>query len=135
MYYFPHCITVSTSTLAMGVNLPAHLVVVKSTQHYAGGMYREYSETQILQMIGRAGRPQFDTTATAVIMTKHKTKVVLNQELFPFKIIIMITANIKQVMKHCVHKQMYTYRQTPTTSTIDKKTFYNLRYVNEIFSL
>eukprot|EP00057_Strongylocentrotus_purpuratus_P010440 XP_011664914.1 PREDICTED: probable ATP-dependent DNA helicase HFM1 [Strongylocentrotus purpuratus] len=67
-------VLMSTSTLAMGVNLPAHLVVVKSTQHYAGGMYREYSETQILQMIGRAGRPQFDTSATAVIMTKHKTK-------------------------------------------------------------
>ena len=26
-------------------------------------------------MIGRAGRPQFDTSATAVIMTKNATKV------------------------------------------------------------
>ena len=59
----------------MGVNLPAHLVVVKSTQHYVSGMYCEYTETQILQMIGRAGRPQFDTSATAVIMTKHENKV------------------------------------------------------------
>lgn len=42
----------------MGVNLPAHLVVVKSTMHYVGGMFEEYSETDILQMIGRAGRPQ-----------------------------------------------------------------------------
>lgn len=49
---------VTTSTLAMGVNLPAHLVVIKSTMHYAGGMFEEYSETDILQMIGRAGRPQ-----------------------------------------------------------------------------
>lgn len=49
---------VSTSTLAMGVNLPAHLVVIKSTQHYVMGLYQEYTETQILQMIGRAGRPQ-----------------------------------------------------------------------------
>ncbi|TKC48508.1 hypothetical protein EI555_003109, partial [Monodon monoceros] len=62
------------STLAMGVNLPAHLVVIKSTMHYAGGMFEEYSETDILQMIGRAGRPQFDTTATAVIMTRLSTK-------------------------------------------------------------
>ncbi|ELT92384.1 hypothetical protein CAPTEDRAFT_102528 [Capitella teleta] len=65
---------VSTSTLAMGVNLPAHLVIVKSTQHYVMGVYQEYTESQILQMIGRAGRPQFDNTATAVIMTKHQTK-------------------------------------------------------------
>ncbi|XP_022085821.1 probable ATP-dependent DNA helicase HFM1 [Acanthaster planci] len=64
----------ATSTLAMGVNLPAHLVVVKSTQHYVSGMYCEYTETQILQMIGRAGRPQFDISATAVIMTKHENK-------------------------------------------------------------
>ncbi|XP_054836336.1 probable ATP-dependent DNA helicase HFM1 [Eublepharis macularius] len=64
----------TTSTLAMGVNLPAHLVVIKSTMHYAGGVFQEYSETDILQMIGRAGRPQFDTTATAVIMTRLNTR-------------------------------------------------------------
>ncbi|KAJ6655838.1 hypothetical protein lerEdw1_004703 [Lerista edwardsae] len=64
----------TTSTLAMGVNLPAHLVVIKSTMHYAGGMFQEYSETDILQMIGRAGRPQFDTAATAVIMTRLSTR-------------------------------------------------------------
>ncbi|GAB1289931.1 Probable ATP-dependent DNA helicase HFM1 [Apodemus speciosus] len=65
---------VTTSTLAMGVNLPAHLVIIKSTMHYTGGMFEEYSETDILQMIGRAGRPQFDTTATAVIMTRLSTR-------------------------------------------------------------
>ncbi|XP_060058042.1 probable ATP-dependent DNA helicase HFM1 isoform X2 [Erinaceus europaeus] len=64
----------TTSTLAMGVNLPAHLVIIKSTMHYAGGMFEEYSETDVLQMIGRAGRPQFDTTATAVIMTRLSTR-------------------------------------------------------------
>uniref|UniRef100_A0A8C1F3D8 DNA 3'-5' helicase n=1 Tax=Cyprinus carpio carpio TaxID=630221 RepID=A0A8C1F3D8_CYPCA len=64
----------TTSTLAMGVNLPAHLVVIKSTLHYVGGACEEYSEADLLQMIGRAGRPQFDTTATAVIMTRSQTK-------------------------------------------------------------
>lgn len=49
---------VTTSTLAMGVNLPAHLVVIKSTLHYVGGACEEYSEADLLQMIGRAGRPQ-----------------------------------------------------------------------------
>nr|CAD7425700.1 unnamed protein product [Timema monikensis] len=67
-------VLVTTSTLAMGVNLPAHLVIIKSTQQYVYGGYQEYSETQVLQMIGRAGRPQFDTSATAVIMTKENTK-------------------------------------------------------------
>ncbi|XP_072547111.1 probable ATP-dependent DNA helicase HFM1 [Salminus brasiliensis] len=64
----------TTSTLAMGVNLPAHLVVIKSTMHYAAGSCEEYSEADMLQMIGRAGRPQFDTSATAVIMTRTQTR-------------------------------------------------------------
>ncbi|XP_021346734.1 probable ATP-dependent DNA helicase HFM1 isoform X2 [Mizuhopecten yessoensis] len=68
-------VLVATSTLAMGVNLPAHLVILKATQHYNMGMLEEYSNTQVLQMIGRAGRPQFDTTATAVIMTKTQSKL------------------------------------------------------------
>ncbi|XP_037643041.1 probable ATP-dependent DNA helicase HFM1 isoform X3 [Sebastes umbrosus] len=64
----------TTRTLAMGVNLPAHLVVIKSTMQYVAGSCEEYSEADLLQMIGRAGRPQFDTSATAVIMTKFQTK-------------------------------------------------------------
>lgn len=51
-------ISVSTSTLSMGVNFPAHLVVIKSTSQYIAGCYKDYSDTQMLQMIGRAGRPQ-----------------------------------------------------------------------------
>uniref|UniRef100_A0A6G1SJS3 DNA 3'-5' helicase n=1 Tax=Aceria tosichella TaxID=561515 RepID=A0A6G1SJS3_9ACAR len=59
-----------TSTLAMGVNLPAHLVIIKNTSYYDEGKFKPYSESSLIQMIGRAGRPQFDTEATAVIMTK-----------------------------------------------------------------
>ena len=64
----------STSTLAVGVNLPAHLVIIKSTKMYNGRTYCEYSELDILQMIGRAGRPQFDTKGVAVIMTDPANK-------------------------------------------------------------
>jgi ATP-dependent DNA helicase HFM1/MER3 len=67
-------VLVTTSTLAMGVNLPAHLVIIKATQQYIGGAYKDYTETQILQMIGRAGRPQFDTSAVAIIMTKESQR-------------------------------------------------------------
>lgn len=58
----------------MGVNLPAHLVIIKSTQHYTSNGFEEYSESELLQMIGRAGRPQFDTSASAVIMTKMENR-------------------------------------------------------------
>ncbi|XP_050536817.1 probable ATP-dependent DNA helicase HFM1 isoform X2 [Daktulosphaira vitifoliae] len=67
-------VLVTTSTLAMGVNFPAHLVIIKSTEHYDFNEYKEYPQSQILQMIGRAGRPQYDETATAIIMTRNSTK-------------------------------------------------------------
>lgn len=57
-----------TSTLAVGVNLPARMVILKGTMHYNGRGYTECSDSELMQMIGRAGRPQFDTSATAVIL-------------------------------------------------------------------
>lgn len=65
----------TTSTLAQGVNLPARLVIIKSTYCYrgAGVGYEEYSQLEIDQMIGRAGRPGYDTKGVAVIMTENKS--------------------------------------------------------------
>lgn len=62
----------TTSTLSMGINLPARLVIIKSTQCYRGAMkgYQEYTRIEIEQMIGRAGRPPFDTEGTVLIMTQ-----------------------------------------------------------------
>nr|XP_024376302.1 DExH-box ATP-dependent RNA helicase DExH17-like isoform X8 [Physcomitrium patens] len=62
----------TTSTLAQGVNLPAHAVIIKSTQYYnkLKGCYVEYERSAILQMSGRAGRPQFDDSGVVVIMTR-----------------------------------------------------------------
>ncbi|KAI8609747.1 hypothetical protein BC830DRAFT_1233124 [Chytriomyces sp. MP71] len=61
----------TTSTLSVGVNLPAHLVVIKGTSAYRGSVYVEYSDLDILQMMGRAGRPKFDTSGVVVIMTTN----------------------------------------------------------------
>lgn len=71
----------ATSTLAMGVNLPAHLVIIKGTKAWRGGGagYQDLDKTSLLQMIGRAGRPGFDTAGTAVIMTDNKSKRAFEQ--------------------------------------------------------
>ncbi|EAW06934.1 putative DEAD/DEAH box DNA helicase (Mer3) [Aspergillus clavatus NRRL 1] len=61
-----------TSTLAVGVNLPCHLVIVKGTAGWQDGGCKEYSDLEIMQMLGRAGRPQFDDSAIAVIMTRKE---------------------------------------------------------------
>ncbi|EPE02414.1 dead deah box dna helicase [Ophiostoma piceae UAMH 11346] len=63
-----------TSTLAVGVNLPCHTVVLKGTMGYQNGKFAEYDEFELMQMIGRAGRPQFDTSATAIILTRSENR-------------------------------------------------------------
>ncbi|KAF5400579.1 hypothetical protein PHET_06138 [Paragonimus heterotremus] len=63
-----------TSTLSMGLNMPAHLVIIKNTEQLINGELKGYNSTQIAQMIGRAGRPQFDTEGVAVIMTSNELK-------------------------------------------------------------
>lgn len=58
------------------MNLPAHLVVIKSTAQYVHGQgsgTQNISGTSLRQMIGRAGRPQFDTRGVAVVMTHTDT--------------------------------------------------------------
>ncbi|KAH9079272.1 P-loop containing nucleoside triphosphate hydrolase protein [Lactarius deliciosus] len=61
-------VIVATSTLAVGVNLPAHIVVIKDVKIFQNGVSQEYSDLDIMQMIGRAGRPQFDKEGVAIIM-------------------------------------------------------------------
>ncbi|KAL1662116.1 Sec63 Brl domain-containing protein [Schizophyllum commune] len=62
-----------TATLAWGVNLPAHTVIIKGTQIYnpEKGRWTELSSQDVLQMLGRAGRPQYDTFGEGVIITNH----------------------------------------------------------------
>ena len=92
-----------TQTLALGVNLPARLVVVKGTTAYKErdsllffeqrslmsaddfsrkklkevflkawqDGWEEYDDLEMLQIMGRAGRPQFDSQGTAVILTEQ----------------------------------------------------------------
>lgn len=74
-----------TSTLAVGVNLPCHLVIIKNTVCWQEGGCQEYSDLEMMQMLGRAGRPQFDDKATAVILTRkervnHYEKLIAGSE-------------------------------------------------------
>lgn len=64
-----------TSTLAVGINLPCHTVVLKGTVCYQdGGQLGEYSDLEVMQMLGRAGRPQYEDSALAIILTRSKNK-------------------------------------------------------------
>ncbi|EIW72173.1 hypothetical protein TREMEDRAFT_70643 [Tremella mesenterica DSM 1558] len=60
-----------TSTLAWGVNLPAHAVVIKGTQVYdsSKGSFVDLSVLDVLQIFGRAGRPGYETSGVGYICT------------------------------------------------------------------
>ena len=62
-----------TATLAWGVNLPAAAVVIKGTQLYnpQEGKFVDLSILDVLQIFGRAGRPQFQDTGIGFICTTH----------------------------------------------------------------
>lgn len=66
-------VLVCTATLAWGVNLPAHTVIIKGTQVYSPekGSWVELSPQDVLQMLGRAGRPQFDSYGEGIIITSQ----------------------------------------------------------------
>ena len=69
-------VLVATATLAWGVNLPAHFVIVKGTEYYDGktSRYVDYPLTDVLQMLGRAGRPGFDTSGVGLVMVARDKK-------------------------------------------------------------
>jgi len=54
---------------AWGVNLPAKTVIIKGTQIYSPeqGKWVELSPQDILQMLGRAGRPYKNTSGEGII--------------------------------------------------------------------
>ncbi|KAG0141983.1 hypothetical protein CROQUDRAFT_98108 [Cronartium quercuum f. sp. fusiforme G11] len=62
-----------TATLAWGVNLPAYAVVIKGTQIYdaSKGSFVDLGILDVLQIFGRAGRPQYEDHGVGYICTTH----------------------------------------------------------------
>lgn len=63
-----------TSTLAWGVNLPAYAVLIKGTDVYDSslGRFSDLSILDVLQIFGRAGRPQYESVGVGYIITSHE---------------------------------------------------------------
>jgi len=55
-------VIVVSRSLAWGLSLSAHLIVIMDTQYYNGKIhaYEDYPIPDVLQMLGRANRPQID---------------------------------------------------------------------------
>ena len=74
-------VLVSTATLAWGVNLPAHTVIIKGTQVYnpVKAAWDELGPLDVMQMFGRAGRPQYDSEGEGIIITSEPPHPLLLQ--------------------------------------------------------
>lgn len=65
----------STTTLGLGVNLPAHTVVVKDITRFDNSVSERIGVNEVMQLFGRAGRPKYDKTGRALIIASTKDRI------------------------------------------------------------
>ena len=64
-------VMVATAPMCWGMTLAAHLVVIMGTQYYDGAHSQgadDYPVTDLLQMMGRASRPDIDDSGKSVLL-------------------------------------------------------------------
>ncbi|KAJ3728380.1 P-loop containing nucleoside triphosphate hydrolase protein [Lentinula raphanica] len=59
---------VIATTVSCHMSTAAHTVVIKGVHTFQNSSSVEYSDLDVMQMLGRAGRPQFDKDGIAIIM-------------------------------------------------------------------
>jgi helicase len=61
--------------LGLGINLPAHTVLVKDITRYDGGSSEMMGVNEVMQLFGRAGRPKYDKEGRALIIASTKDRM------------------------------------------------------------
>ncbi|EFD92533.1 MAG: DEAD/DEAH box helicase domain protein [Candidatus Parvarchaeum acidophilus ARMAN-5] len=83
---------VATPTLAMGVNLPANTVIINSIRRYGSYGMELLPSIEIEQMMGRAGRPKYDSEGSAIIVARNEAELDIIDEKYLSGIIEPITS-------------------------------------------
>ncbi|MEM0075963.1 MAG: DEAD/DEAH box helicase [Candidatus Micrarchaeaceae archaeon] len=66
----------ATTTLGLGVNLPAHTVVVRDISRYSEDEgASKLGVNEVVQLFGRAGRPAYDTEGRALLIARSKYEI------------------------------------------------------------
>uniref|UniRef100_A0AC35TM19 Helicase ATP-binding domain-containing protein n=1 Tax=Rhabditophanes sp. KR3021 TaxID=114890 RepID=A0AC35TM19_9BILA len=138
-------VLVSTATLAWGVNLPAHTVIIKGTQVYnpEKGGFTQLSSMDVMQMMGRAGRPQYDSSGLGIMITTNSELQyylsLLNQqlpvesqmisklpELLNAEIVLGTVTNMAEAVDWLGYSYLFIrMMQSPSTYGIDGDEFEN----------
>lgn len=115
-------VLIATATLAWGVNFPAHLVVIKGTEYYDGKSHRyvDMPITDVLQMMGRAGRPQFDNEGVAVVLVHDQKKNFYKKFLYePFP----VESSLLDVLPDHMNAEIVAGTISSTQEAIDYLTY------------
>jgi len=64
----------ATPTLAAGVNLPSHTVIIPSLFRYTAGGMARIPVSEYKQMCGRAGRPKYDKEGRGVVVARTESE-------------------------------------------------------------
>ncbi|BCS90959.1 MAG: ATP-dependent DNA helicase Hel308 [Candidatus Micrarchaeota archaeon] len=63
----------TTTTLSMGIDLPAHTVIIKNVNRYDSSLgSSRLSVNEVLQIFGRAGRPRYDKEGRGIICAPNE---------------------------------------------------------------
>ena len=62
----------STTTLGLGINLPAHTVLIKNIYRFNNYSSELIPTNEVLQLFGRAGRPKYDKEGLALIFSNSQ---------------------------------------------------------------
>ncbi|CAJ0932072.1 unnamed protein product, partial [Mesorhabditis belari] len=117
-----------TATLAWGVNLPAHAVVIRGTDVFdqEKGMFTDLGVLDVQQIFGRAGRPQFENEGHGIIITNQKA-------LDKYLGMLIRQAPIESQFFKRIHDNLNAEISLGTVSTVDEAvewlsyTYYHVR--------
>lgn len=124
----------STTTLGLGVNLPAHTVLVRDTFRYGeyGSGYIGINE--VTQLFGRAGRPKYDKNGRALLIAQSKPEAedLYNRYILSDLEPISSSLGIQPILRTHILAFVATRFLTSEESMLDflNTTFYGYQYSN-----
>lgn len=122
-------VVVCTATLAWGINMPCHTVIIKGTDFYEPGFgFRPISLLDVQQIFGRAGRPQYDKYGEAVLITKAED---LNYFISMLSYVKPIESHFKNFMLEAILAEAVLGNISNIQEAINfvKSTFFYIRYL------
>lgn len=97
----------ATPTLAAGVNLPAKRVILSTHQRWGGEGYVDLPVYEVNQMLGRAGRPNYDRIGDAILIATNPTVYSILREKYIYGDVEDIESHLGE--EHHLRKHLLSY--------------------------